>query len=516
MSSDKPNILFILADQHNAKVLGHAGHANVKTPNLDRLAAAGVRFENAIVQNPICTPSRTCFLSGQYCHNHGYYGLSGPNPNGLPSIFSHFRQHGYRTGAAGKIHCPEYWVEDATDMFHETCDCSIGGRSRAYLDFLGDREDLEDHLAMRDLGPAGEQSMEGRPSPLSYEESQEGWIASTVITFMEQAVADGKPFLVQASLPRPHQCTAPSEPFWSMYDGVDLELPPSVDNDPVAANKPPHFIKTVNAWRRGDWALLEPRTHEAARLRKLQGYLGAVSQVDHAVGQMVDFLDANGLAENTIVIYVSDHGDYACEHDIMEKAPGICSDAITRVPFIWRWPGQFAAGHTAAEIVESVDLSNTLCRLAQVPVMETSDGQDISHLLHGETGEVHKVGVTEFAFSKSVRKGKWRYVHYPPDIFPEEHPQGFGELYDLEADPWEMSNLYGKKEHADTVRELQLDLVNWLITTTRPRTTHGADATAADNAETHSQRRWRNHSIINADNKIHPDLIRDVTWKNYI
>lgn len=100
----RPNVLFIVADQHNAKVLGCNGHPDVKTPNLDRMAAEGVRFENAITQNPICTPSRVSFFSGQYCHNHGYYGLSGPNPRGLPTLLGHFRRAGYRTSAVGKIH----------------------------------------------------------------------------------------------------------------------------------------------------------------------------------------------------------------------------------------------------------------------------------------------------------------------------------------------------------------------------------------------------------------------------
>ncbi|NBB96380.1 MAG: sulfatase-like hydrolase/transferase [Planctomycetes bacterium] len=108
----RPNVLFIVADQHSAKCLGHKNHPDVKTPNLDRLAAEGVRFDNAVIQNPICTPSRVSFLSGQYCHNHGYYGLCGPNPSGLPNVLGEFRKAGYTTAAIGKIHCPEYWVED--------------------------------------------------------------------------------------------------------------------------------------------------------------------------------------------------------------------------------------------------------------------------------------------------------------------------------------------------------------------------------------------------------------------
>ena len=98
--AERPNILFVISDQHNAKVLGHAGDPNVRTPNLDRLAGQGVRFDCAIAQNPICTPSRMSFLSGQYCHNHGYYGLSGPNPRGLPTLLGRLRRGGWRSAAA--------------------------------------------------------------------------------------------------------------------------------------------------------------------------------------------------------------------------------------------------------------------------------------------------------------------------------------------------------------------------------------------------------------------------------
>ena len=148
----------------------------VQTPHLDRMAAEGVRFSSAITQNPICTPSRVSFLSGQYCHNHGYYGLSGPSPQGLPNIFGVFREAGYTTAAIGKIHCPEYWVEDQCDVFHETCGCSVGGRSPAYAQFLrdGEKEELEDHGGLPEFGARGTQSMEGRPSSLSFDEAQEG------------------------------------------------------------------------------------------------------------------------------------------------------------------------------------------------------------------------------------------------------------------------------------------------------------------------------------------------------
>lgn len=510
MTSKKPNILFILSDQHNAKVLGCKGHLDVKTPNLDRMAAEGVRFENAITQNPICTPSRVSWLSGQYCHNHGYYGLSGPQPKGLPTVLGHFRRAGYRTAAIGKIHCPEHWVEDDSDIFHETCACSIGGRSMEYADYLEQRglTDLEDHVAMTEFGDRGSQTVEGRPSRVSYEDGQEGWSVQKTIEFMGQCTRDEIPFFAHVSLPKPHECYTPAKEFWDMYDESKLTLPSNSEYD--MKNKAPHLRATAKSWRTRRWQLFEPKTFEAGRLRKLHGYLGNVSHVDHAVGQLLDWLNGTELANDTIVIYSSDHGDYACEHGIMEKAPGICSDAITRIPMIWRWPGHFAPGYVAQNLVEAVDMVNTLCSLTGRNAMETADGKDISHLLHGKSGEVHRVGVTEFAWSKSVRKGKYRLVYYPREMFPDEYPSGFGELYDLDADPWEMKNLFFDSRYEDIVREIMNDLTEWLITTTRPATILPATTKATSQASVHYD------NAVNADGRIHPDRIRETKNKNYL
>jgi len=506
----RPNVLFILADQHNAKVLGCKGHPDVITPHLDRLAAEGVRFDNAITQNPICTPSRVSWLSGQYCHNHGYYGLSGPKPRGLPSVLGYFRGAGYRTAALGKIHCPEYWVEEDSDVFHETSGCSVEGRSKEYADYLAARglTDLEDHEALQEFGRAGMQSVDGRPSMVSYEDGQEGWVVGKAREFMDRCAKDEVPFFAYVSLPKPHQCYTPAKEFWDLYDQANLTLPPNADYD--MKDKAPHLRKSARHWRTHDWRLFEPRTFEAGRLRKLHGYLGSVSHVDHAVGELVDWLDENNLGTNTIVIYSSDHGDYACEHGNMEKAPGICSDAITRIPMIWRWPGRFKDGHVAEEIVEAVDMAGTLCALTGLDAMETADGKDISHLLQGESGQVHRVGVTEFAWSKSVRKGKYRLVNYVDEMFPVEYPEGFGELYDLEADPWEMKNLFFDPQYAAIVADMQHELLNWLITTTRPAT-----ICPAHNRET-PQSTLHYESAVNADGKIDPSCILDDPYRGYI
>ena len=515
------HILFIVSDQHNAKVLGCKDHPDVQTPHLDRMAREGCRFDSAITQNPICTPSRVSFLSGQYPHNHGYYSLSGRNPGGLPTVFGHFRSAGYYTAAMGKIHCPEYWVEDDCDVFHESNSFQAGsvvGRSAAYTRFLRGRgvEHLEDHILLPEFGERGRQTVDSRPSPLAFDETQEGWLADMAIRTMQSAVDAGRRFLLHVSFPRPHQCTTPCQEFWDLYDPAALQLPPNADYDLAAARKAPHLQAMAAHWRAGGWTLFEPPTFEAGRLRKLRGYLGAVSQVDAAVGRLLDYLRQSGLAEDTLVVYTSDHGDYATEHGIMEKAPGICSDAITRVPMIWWGPPRIRAGTVVEDVVELVDIPMTFCALAGLEPLETGDGRDLSPLLRGESAPAARLGVTEFAWSKSIRKGRHRLVHYPPPFFADEYPQGFGELYDLEADPWEMQNLYFEPAAQGTVQELKDDLLNWLITTTRPRTVSGVNSARFDAPDINPQRVLRYQTVTNRDGKINPARLHSAGTKNYL
>jgi choline-sulfatase/uncharacterized sulfatase len=161
-------------------------------------------------------------------------------------------------------------------------------------------------------------------------------------------------------------------------------------------------------------------------------------------------------------------------------------------------------------IVEAVDVSATLCELAGLEVMETSDGKDITGLLHGKEKPVREIGVTEFAWSKSVRKGKYRLVYYPKEMFAEEYPEEFGELYDLKADPWEMRNLFFEEEYTETVAELQGDLLNWTITTTRPATIHAMPLAGGEQYITRF-----GHSV-NRDGKINPKRIKELPSKKYL
>ena len=217
-ASRKPwNVLYVISDQHQAACMGAEGHPQAITPNMDSLARRGVRFARAYTQSPICTPSRTSILSGQYVHNHGYYGLCGPPPPvDLPSVLQQFRRNGYRTAVVGKVHTPDEptnWLSGHCDYIGDACSYhgENGGISREYGDYL-------DGLGLRDKEDCGRlpefpgnQQNDARPSDLPYRHSIEGWTVSQTLRFLDES--GDRPFFVQASLPRPHECYTPDQPL---------------------------------------------------------------------------------------------------------------------------------------------------------------------------------------------------------------------------------------------------------------------------------------------------------------
>jgi arylsulfatase A-like enzyme len=210
---------------------------------------------------------------------------------------------------------------------------------------------------------------------------------------------------------------------------------------------------------------------EGAR-RAWRGTLACVSQVDNVFGMLLKFLDEQGLADNTIVVYGADHGCYHGIHGIEEKAPGICSDAVCRVPMLWRVPGIETRGMVSDVLIENVDISPTLLFLCGVDGMDSADGLDVSGLLSGDVTSVHDVAVTENLWSKSLRWDRWRLVHYPREVMAEDVDEG--ELYDLASDPNETRNLYHDPGHREIVHEGRRLLLEWLIRTTRMTTSQSA------------------------------------------
>ena len=215
----KPNVLFLFSDQHNARCLSSAGHPDVRTPNLDGLARDGIRFENAYANNPICTPSRLSYLTSLYPSTHGYYGLYGREPDSsMTTVFGHFRAHGYRTGALGKLHTPRYLIErDCQFVYDEFIEYP------KYLEGEGlyDRHDNRPFAGRRD----------GECSFLPYEHSCEAALASQAIRFMrnegepKDRGEESAPWFAWVSFSRPHQPYTPSREYYDAYDPASVELP---------------------------------------------------------------------------------------------------------------------------------------------------------------------------------------------------------------------------------------------------------------------------------------------------
>ncbi len=463
-AGSKPfNVLYVISDQHQAACMGAEGHPQAITPNMDSLARRGVRFARAYTQNPICTPSRTSILSGQYVHNHGYYGLCGPTPVvDLPSVFQQFRRNGYRTGIVGKVHTPDEptnWLAGHCDAIVDACTYhgENGGEGKAYgafLDSLGLR--AQDDSGRLPEFP-GSQQNEARPSHLPYRASLEGWCVTEAIRFMDES--GERPFMLECSLPRPHECYTPDRKFWDMYPD-DLALPPTIHNS--AAHRPPHFQAMVERLKNQEW-LIEPKTFEAGCRRVWRGYLACVTQVDYALGELLTYLQRTGKDANTVVVYGTDHGAYEGTFGVPEKAPGICSEAVCRVPMLWYAPGVTGEGLVSRQLVENIDITPTLLSLCGLPQLETTDGHDLTPLLKGKEKPLREVAVTENVWSKALRWGPWRFVHYPTALFGSD----VGELYNLDNDPDETTNLYHDPASQAIVSEGRKRLLEWLTMTTR-------------------------------------------------
>ncbi len=492
------NVLYVIADQHQAACLGAEGHPQVITPNLDALAKRGVRFASAYTQNPICTPSRVSILTGQYVHNHGYYGLCGPPPPiDLPSALQHFRENGYRTAIIGKVHTPDEptnWLAGHCDSIVDACSYhgENGGISRAYgeyLDGLGLR-DKEDCNRLPEF--PGSQQHEGRPSNLPYRHSIEGWTVTETIRFLEET--GDRPFFVEMSLPRPHECYTPDRRFWDMYPN-DLALPPTIHNS--AAHRPPHFQAMVESLKNMQW-LIEPKTFDAGCRRVWRGYLACITQVDYALGEVISYLEKTGKDANTIIVYGTDHGGYAGTFGIPEKAPGICSEAVCRVPMLWYVPGVTKPGYVCHDFAENIDITPTLISLCNLPPLETPDGHDLTPLLKGEDAPVRELAMTENVWSKALRWGPWRFVHYPKQLF------GFdvGELYNLEKDPDETTNLYHEASAQATLSECRRQLMEHLTLTTRYVTLLPAPAGLPRSSTARLAPDWKESNLVGVEERI--------------
>ena len=409
----KPNILFILSDQHNSTVLGCAGNDMIRTPNLDRLAKEGVRFEQAYCQNPLCGPSRATLLTGQHCRSLGIYtntDILEPNSCTIPRTLS---ANGYRTCLIGKAHFNG-------EQFH-------GYQERPYGDLYGQAHQ-PDPLRTPDNGEAGLGSLVGNagptniPLPLTQTEISVAEAAKWLQTHID--LHPEQPFYLSVNFDKPHFPVRCPEQYFARYDGrVHVsETPEDYHQQAV-----PFVRKAMDrfAFKDQDGDLY------------LAAYYGCIEWVDDAIGRLLAVLEYLNLADDTIVIYASDHGDLCGEKGAWNKT--LFFDSSAKVPLIVRCPSRFPGGKVDQSLVGLIDLFPTICEMADLPIPASCEGASLLPILE-EAGPFPRRQVfSESAFLGEpedcgcmIRKEQWKYACYL---------DGARELYDMEKDPGEWHNL---------------------------------------------------------------------------
>ena len=418
-----PNVLLLMADQFRHDVLGCTGHPLVRTPHLDRLAAGGVRFTQAVTPTPICMAARYSLLTGRRAAETGVTanGTLGPTTPTWPTLMTVLADAGYQTHGVGKFHFGRRpFGFERQELMEECVDVVTDDDYLTHLQAAGCPARYPQGL--RDLLYYQPQTS-GVPEPLS----QNRWVADRSEAFLRAHAAHrpGRPFFLWSSWIAPHPPFAPVEPWDAAYDPADA--PPPVYADRPIASLPapawPHRGRLDGAHRDPD---------RLARIRAL--YYGQVSHVDDAVGQVLAALGDLGLAEDTLVLFTSDHGEMLGDHGLSQKNTPY--EASVRVPLIARWPGRVGAGTTSGAAVGLTDVMPTLVEslgVAYPPGLPPLPGAS----LFGERAGRRGAYTIDFGHDDQrwvCRRGPGRkYVFWASG--------GREEAYDLAADPDERRNL---------------------------------------------------------------------------
>lgn len=442
----RPNILWICTDQQRFDTVAALGNPHIRTPHLDQLVSEGMAFTHAFSQSPVCTPSRASFLTGRYPRT------AGPRRNGqaLPPsealVTKTLADAGYDCGLSGKLHIApcmgrvEPRMDDGYRVFHWSHDPTPQWPENEYHQWLAAQG-----VRWRDIyRPDGRPAYPGAPS----EYHQTTWCADRAIDFVREK--RDAPWLMSVNIYDPHHPFDPPKEYLDRYDPDALPDPAYVPGE--LDNKPP-FQKPRHNNSFRDLTARERRECTAA-------YYAMIEHADHHVGRMLKALDETGQRDNTIVIFMSDHGELLGDHGMYLKGPYLY-DCSVRVPLIVRWPGRFPAGKRSDALVELVDLAPTLLEAAGRPVPSRMQGKSLMGILSGASDVArHKDEVyTEFyedePFSPRVkdrpmltmlRTSAAKVVVYAG--------LGIGELYDLEADPGEHVNLWDDPAHARLKAEM--------------------------------------------------------------
>ncbi len=425
------NILVIMSDEHGPMFSSTYGHPIVRSPHMDALAAAGVLFENAYCNSPLCVPSRASFASGKHVHRVGAYDNGAPFPSETVTFAHLLRAAGYEVVLDGKMHLVG---PDSLHGFNAqlTRDAHGGGR-------VSGKEWSDPHPRGADsVRRRIEEAGPGRASHLDFDDEVE----AAALDWLHRPERKGGPWCLVAGFLAPHFPLIVPEPYFSMYYPDNLDMP---------AYAPEHVQRQHPAHHRvRDTFRLEDISEERVRACRA-AYYGLVTYMDDKIGRLVAALRETGQLENTVVIYTADHGEFAGDHGLWWK--NSFYEQASRVPLIISYPARFATGQRVAGAASLLDLAPTLIDLAGAENPGDLDGDTLLPVLDAvgtpaaadaearwkDEAIVEYYGHATDRPQRMIRSGRWKYSYY------YQEP---AELYDLATDPQEFHNLAGTPEVA--------------------------------------------------------------------
>lgn len=502
LNSKPKNILFITSDQQHWNTLGFL-NPEVKTPNLDRLAARGTYFSRAYTVNPTCTPTRASWITGTYPSQHGAYSLGTKLFENVPTVNDEFRKHHYRTALVGKAHFqplkstgeypslesyplmhdlefwrnfkePFYGFERAELARNHTDEAHAGQHYALWMESKG-YKNWRDYFVpnpdnVRNPEDRYQDSPHVRPAPgVAWEIPEEihydAWIAERTNALMTEFSGNDEPFFLWASFFDPHPPYLVPEPYASMYDPAKVTVPEFTPGE--FDDKPPHFgmarqekpdfsdYRTDEGCNQLHGAHSHLRDRET-RAKNIATMYGMMTMLDKYIGKILDRLEELGLAENTLVVFTSDHGDFLGQHGLTAKALHHYEDLI-KVPLIAACPGTIPAGIENKDLQSTVDLAPTMLQFAGIPVPRYMTGLG----MHDDWCGLH-AGTRKHALVEN---------HHNPTTFHANtlvtdrykitvyRNAGYGELFDLKNDPGELTNLWDRPESQALKSQLLLEFV---------------------------------------------------------
>lgn len=483
----KMNVLLITSDQQHWNTVG-AFNREIHTPNIDRLVNEGTTFTRAYCPNPTCTPTRASIITGKFPSQHGAWALGTKLPESEETVGDVFSSGGYKTALIGKAHFqplvstdefpgiearPTLWDYDFWKGFNgpyygfehvellrgHTNEADVGMHYALWMEEKG-CENWRDYF----LPPTGNMSKDEKHTwNIPEEFHYDAWIAERTNAMLEDYKQNDQPFFLWASFPDPHPAYYIPKPWDTMYDQNKLTIPHCSDGE--HDRNPQHYQMTQQEkpdyaeYHESGQALfgLHSHLHNEDELRKDTAiYYGMTSMMDKYIGEILNRLDELDLADNTVVIFTSDHGHFLGHHGLIAKGPFHYEDMI-KVPFIVRCPGLIPQGKITDELQSLVDLSPSMLSLCGLPVPRTMTGIDQSQLWSGKAVNVRNHIICENHYDPTTVHLK-TYVNkrYKITVY---YNQEYGELFDLEKDPKEVMNLWDDPSYSQVKSDMLLQFL---------------------------------------------------------